>query len=95
MHPTDLEALSLSDGDLVNIQSRVGELSTIVESTEDVMPGVVSLPHGWGHRKPGVRMSIASEQDGVNCNALTDDKFFDKISGNAALNGVPVKVSAA
>ena len=95
MHPDDLNNLSLEDGDVVKIQSRVGEVTTLVESTDDVMPGVVSLPHGWGHQKPGVNMSIARKQEGANCNTLTDDKFFDKISGNAALNGVPVKVSAA
>ncbi len=94
MHPDDLESLSLSDGDAVTVRSRVGEITTVVESTDEMMPGVVSLPHGWGHDKAGVQMSIASKQKGVNCNALTDDKFFDKLSGNAALNGVPVTISA-
>jgi hypothetical protein len=56
---------------------------------------VVSLPHGWGHNRKGVKMAIATQQQGVNCNELTDDKFIDKMSGNAALNGVPVTVKAA
>ena len=67
----------------------------MVISTDEVMPGVVSLPHGWGHDRKGVQMNIASQQQGVNCNILTDDKFYDLMSGNAALNGVPVTVKKA
>ena len=94
MHPDDLAARGLAENDDVQIQSRVGSVQTKVLASDEIMPGVVSLPHGWGHQSKGIKMSIASQQQGVNCNLLTDDKFFDKISGNAALNGVPVKVSA-
>lgn len=95
MHPDDLAARHLVDGCRVKVRSRVGEVETVVVATEDMMPGVVSLPHGWGHQKPGVQLSIASQQQGANCNELTDDQFFDRVSGNAALNGVPVEVVAA
>ena len=56
------------------------------------MPGVVSLPHGYGHDRKGIRMAIASEHPGVSCNDLTDDRYLDALSGNAALNGVLVSV---
>ena len=94
MHPEDMQQRGLSDESEVRIQSRVGEVTTTVIATDEVMRGVVSLPHGWGHKKYAVKMGIAAQQDGVNCNELTDDKFIDKLSGNAALNGVPVVVSA-
>ena len=94
MHPDDLASRNIEDGADVIVQSRVGELTTTVQATDEVMPGVVSLPHGWGHQRPGVKLEIASQQQGKNCNVLTDDKFIDAISGNAALNGVPVSVVA-
>ncbi len=94
MHPRDLETRNIQDGAQVRIESRAGSVTTTVIATEDIMPGVVSLPHGWGHDEPKARLSIASKQGGVNCNALTDDQLYDIASGNAALNGVPVTVSA-
>ena len=69
-------------------------MQTQVMASDEVMPGVVSLPHGWGHKRDGVSMGIAAEQGGVSCNDLTDDKLIDQASGNSALNGVPVKVFA-
>jgi hypothetical protein len=59
------------------------------------MPGVVSLPHGWGHARPGVQLSIARAQPGASANDLTDERELDALSGNAALNGVVVEVTAA
>jgi anaerobic selenocysteine-containing dehydrogenase len=94
MHPDDLAAHKLQDQGQVRITSRVGEVVTQVLASDEVMPGVVSLPHGWGHKRAGVSMAIASEQEGVSCNDLTDDKLVDQISGNAALNGVPVRIFA-
>ncbi|RMM56791.1 Molybdopterin oxidoreductase:molybdopterin dinucleotide-binding region [Pseudomonas syringae pv. atrofaciens] len=60
----------------------------------DMMPGVVSLPHGWGHSRAGVKMAIAQSLPGVSANDLTDERQLDALSGNAALNGVPVQVVA-
>jgi len=58
------------------------------------MPGTVSLPHGWGHDREGTRLGIAALHPGVSANDLTDERYLDVVSGNAALNGVPVTVSA-
>ncbi len=93
MHPDDIKNCSLKDQGPVTIKSRVGQVETTVSACNDLMLGVVSLPHGWGHRKKGVKLDVAATQDGVNCNILTDDKAYDPISGNAALNGIRVKVS--
>ncbi|GAB3091409.1 molybdopterin-dependent oxidoreductase [Aestuariicella hydrocarbonica] len=95
MHPDDLARHHLSDNSEVTIESRVGKVTTTVVASNEVMPGVVSLPHGWGHKRKGVQMGIAAEQQGVSCNDLTDEQRFDPVSGNAVLNGVPVKVFAA
>jgi anaerobic selenocysteine-containing dehydrogenase len=95
MHPQDMHARGIHDGALVNIVSRTGKLQTTVSASEEVMPGVVSLPHGWGHKREGVTLSIASTQDGVSANDLTDERLTDAISGNAVFNGVPVEVSLA
>ncbi|PIB66120.1 molybdopterin oxidoreductase family protein [Pseudomonas sp. 2995-3] len=95
MHPDDLASRQLSDGQWVRVSSRVGEIEVEVVASLDMMPGVVSLPHGWGHGRPGVRMTIASGQPGASANDLTDERQLDELSGNAALNGVPVQVAAA
>lgn len=95
MHPQDLAQRGLSDGQRVRISSRVGTVEVEVLASADMMPGVVSLPHGWGHARPGVQMKIASGQPGCSANDLTDERHLDALSGNSALNGVPVKVVAA
>ena len=95
MHPDDLSRRQLSDGQRVRVSSRIGMIEVEVVASLDMMPGVVSLPHGWGHGRPGVQMSIASGQPGASANDLTDERQLDELSGNAALNGVPVQVAAA
>ena len=95
MHPDDLVSRQLSDGQRVRVSSRIGMIEVEVVASLDMMPGVVSLPHGWGHGRPGVQMSIASAQPGASANDLTDERQLDELSGNAALNGVPVQVAAA
>lgn len=94
MHPRDLAAHGLTDGQRVCVRSRVGEVEIEVQASDEVMPGVVSLPHGFGHARPGVRMSVASAHAGVSINDLTDEQYADVPSGNAALNGTPVSVRA-
>jgi anaerobic selenocysteine-containing dehydrogenase len=93
MHPDDLADRGLADGATVAVSSRVGAVEVEVSATDDMMRGVVCLPHGYGHRREGVRLSQASDLPGVSINDLTDPELLD-VSGNAALNGVPVKVSA-
>ena len=95
MHPDDLARRRLSDGQRVRVSSRIGTIEVEVQASLDMMPGVVSLPHGWGHGRPGVQMTIASGQPGASANDLTDERQLDELSGNAALNGVPVQVAAA
>ena len=91
MHPKDLADRGLEDGAMVRVSSRVGSVDVEVSSVDDVMPGVVSLPHGYGHQVAGTRMRHASTVAGVSINDLTDPERLD-VSGNAALNGVPVTV---
>ncbi len=95
LHPRDAERLRLSDGQLAQVRSRVGEVEAPVEITENIMPGVVSLPHGWGHRHAGSRLRVAQEQPGVSINNLTDESQVDPVSGNAVLVGVPVEILPA
>jgi anaerobic selenocysteine-containing dehydrogenase len=94
MNPEDLESHGLTDGANVQVASRVGKVTTEVRATDDMMPGVVSLPHGYGHQLDGVRLTNASQVVGVSANELTDPERLD-VSGNAALNGVPVTVTPA
>ena len=91
MNPDDLAERGLADGDQVEVTSRVGKVVTDVRGTEDMMRGVVSLPHGYGHQRTGVKMGNAALVVGVSINDLTDPERLD-LSGNAALNGVPVTV---
>jgi anaerobic selenocysteine-containing dehydrogenase len=95
VHPEDARRLGLEAGGRAWVASRVGKLEASVEITEDVMPGVVSLPHGWGHDRPGAALSVARRRPGVNSNLLTDEAAMDPLSGNAVLNGIPVRVEAA
>jgi anaerobic selenocysteine-containing dehydrogenase len=95
VHPDDATMLGLSDGGSARITSRAGEVVAPVEVTDEIMPGVVSLPHGWGHGMRGARQSVASEYAGVNSNLLTDENVVDPLSGNAVLNGIPVRVEVA
>jgi anaerobic selenocysteine-containing dehydrogenase len=94
MHPVVLAARGLTDGSLVAVSSRVGSVTVEVAAADDMMPGVVSLPHGYGHQVDGTRMGQASKVVGVSINDLTDPERLD-VSGNAALSGVPVTVAAA
>ena len=91
----DAARLGLADGQPAVVRSRVGEVEAVVEVCDEVMPGVVSLPHGWGHDLSGVRMEVARAHAGVSANDLTDDATIDPLSGNAMLNAVPVTVEAA
>lgn len=95
MHPDDLAARGLADGQRVRVRSRVGMIEVEVAASDELMPGVVSLPHGWGHARPGVQLAIAGVQPGASANDLTDETRLDGLSGNAVLNGVPVEVEAA
>ena len=93
IHPNDAARLKLEQGSAARVSSRVGSLEAPVEITSEVMEGVVSLPHGWGHDHKDTQMRVAHEHAGVNSNRLTDESIVDALSGNAILNGIPVQVS--
>lgn len=95
LHPDDAAALGIVDQQLITVRSRVGEVQIAAEITDELMQGVISIPHGWGHNKTGTQWQIAEQHAGVSVNALTDDLAIDTLSGNAALNAVPVWVSIA
>ena len=92
MHPDDLAARGIADGSVVHVESAVGSVEVEVAATTDMMPGVVSLPHGYGHRRDGVRLRHAVTLPGASMNDLTDPAVLD-VSGNAVLSGVPVSVT--
>ena len=92
MHPEDAAHLELVDGNTANVTSRAGSVEIPIEITDAIMPGVVSIPHGWGHSVSMTKTRIASEHAGVNTNILSDEAQVDPLSGNAVLNGIPVTV---
>jgi anaerobic selenocysteine-containing dehydrogenase len=95
MHPDDAASRGLADGSTATVSSRVGSLTAPVELTDNIRQGVVSLPHGWGHGLPGTQLEVAAEFAGVNSNVLTDGSVIDPLSGNSALNAIPVEVAPA
>ncbi|GHB07196.1 MULTISPECIES: molybdopterin oxidoreductase family protein [Streptomyces] len=95
IHPDDAARVGLSDGDTARITAAGGEVEAPAEITDAVRTGVVSLPHGWGHSRPGTRMSVAEAEPGVNVNQLLDGTLMDPLSGTSVLNAVPVSVSPA
>jgi anaerobic selenocysteine-containing dehydrogenase len=93
MHPADAARCRVTDDDIVTVKSESGEIKVPVEITEAIRPGVVSMPHGWGHDKPGTRLSVANGAPGANTNVLSPPRLIDEPSGNGVLNGIPVTVS--
>ncbi len=93
VHPDDASRLGLADGAMAAITNGARRIEAQVEVSATMMPGVVSLPHGWGHDLPGVRMNVAAARPGANLNALLDENLRDPLSGNAVLSGVPVRMS--
>ncbi|MBB4716272.1 anaerobic selenocysteine-containing dehydrogenase [Streptomyces luteogriseus] len=93
IHPKDAERLGVKSAEPVRVKGAGGEVTVEAEVTDTVRRGVVSLPHGWGHDRPGTRLSHASTDPGVNVNQLLDGRLLDPLSGNAVLNGVPVEVA--
>ncbi|MFD9794715.1 molybdopterin oxidoreductase family protein [Streptomyces sp. NPDC059070] len=94
VHPEDAARLGLRDGDPVRVKADGGEVAAPVEITDAVRTGVVSLPHGWGHDRPGTRLGVAAGRPGVNVNQLLDGSRLDPLSGTAVLNGFPVELIA-
>ncbi len=95
VHPADAARLGLTDGGLASVTSRAGKLQVPVEVTDEVRPGVVSIPHGWGHDVEGARTRVARANPGVNSNLVADETLLDVPSGTSVLNGIPVEVVPA
>lgn len=93
IHPEHAAKLGIVQGSMVKVTSAVNSLDVIAQISDEVMLGVVSIPHGWGHNRKGTSMAIAQSHSGVSVNDLTDDKLLDELSGNAAVNGVEVKLN--
>ena len=95
VHPVDATRLQLQDGALAEICNGPRSVQAQVHISDEMMPGVVSLPHGWGHNLPGAKLHLAAERPGTNLNALLDDQLRDPLSGNAVLGGVAITMRAA
>ena len=92
VHSEDATRLAVEDGTRVLVTSSTGEIVVSVEVNDEARPGVVSMPYGWGHDRPGAQLSVASQRPGVNTNVLTDRHAVDPLSGNAVFNGIPVEI---
>jgi len=95
VHPEDAARLGLADGDPAEVASRSGAVTIPVEISDTIRPGVVSIPHGWGHDREGARLGVAARHAGANVNVLAEGDRFDPLSGTAVLNGIPVTVRPA
>jgi anaerobic selenocysteine-containing dehydrogenase len=95
VHPDDARAKSLADGALARVTSEAGSIVVPVQVSDEMMPGVVSLPHGWGHDKEGIRLGVARQYAGVNSNILSPGRLVDPLSNNAVVNGIEVEVAPA
>jgi anaerobic selenocysteine-containing dehydrogenase len=94
MHPADAANRDLLPGQKVVVRSRVGSIVLPVEVSEEIMPGVVSIPHGWGHDRDGNQQAVARQHAGASINDLTDEQNIDALCGTAAFNGTAVTVAA-
>jgi anaerobic selenocysteine-containing dehydrogenase len=93
VHPDDAAERGLATGDQTRVTTEAGSIVAVVEVSDEIRPGVVSLPHGFGHGQPGTRSSVANAKAGPNTNVLMPGRFIDEPSGNAAVNGVPVELA--
>ncbi|HEX2574687.1 MAG TPA: molybdopterin-dependent oxidoreductase [Polyangia bacterium] len=92
VHPQDAAAHGLTQGGRARIVRDEHSVEALVELSEDMMPGVISLPHGWGHDLDGIRLGIAAARPGANINQLADEGVMEPLSGTAVLSGVPVRL---
>ena len=95
MNGEDASRLNLQDEQPVQVTSSVGSVRVPLEVTDKMVPGVVSLPHGYGHHRSGTKLDVAQQQPGVSINDLTDDKVVDTLTGNAAFSAQRVRVETA
>jgi anaerobic selenocysteine-containing dehydrogenase len=92
INPADSESLGLKENEIAVIKSRVGQVEIPIEISSDIMSGVVSIPHGYGHHRIGTKQEIAKQYAGVSINDLSDEKVIDKLTGNSAFSAVRVEI---
>ena len=92
IHSTDAAARGIATGDMVRVSSRVGSLTIPATVVDSIMPGVISIPHGFGHTRSGTQLTVPDHAVGVSVNDITDPSQVDILSGTAIFNGVPVRV---
>ena len=92
VHPDDAQKHGVKHGERAEVSSRAGRVEIEVEVSDEIMPGVVSLPHGFGHARAGTKLSVANQHAGASVNDLTDEQHLDDLAGTAALSGVPVEL---
>lgn len=95
IHPDDAAEYQISNDQLVTVSSRIGQIKVVAQITSEISPGVVSIPHGWGHDREGIRLGVAAKAPGVSVNDITDDQAVDPVSGTAAVNGIKVRIETA
>ena len=94
VHPLDAARCGVTEGAMATLRNGERSVQAQVHISAEMMPGVVSLPHGWGHNLPGAQLHVAAERPGANLNALLDDQLRDPLSGNAVLGGVAITMTA-
>jgi anaerobic selenocysteine-containing dehydrogenase len=93
MHPDDAKRLGLINGERVQVKSSRNVIELPLHITDEVMPGVMCMPYGWGHHREGIRMGVAAQVADANYNDVVEEDAFDPISGASVLNGVTVRIS--
>jgi anaerobic selenocysteine-containing dehydrogenase len=92
MNPEDAQRIGAQNQEKVRVTSKTGTVDAQIEITDEMMPGVVSLPHGWGHNRAGIQLNVAAKHAGASINDLTDDTALDLLCGTAAFNGTAVQI---
>ncbi len=95
INPSDAENLRIENGQQLKVSSRVGGIEIPCEISDKIMPGVVSIPHGYGHGRAGVKLDTATNHAGASINDLTDERVLDELTGNAAFSNVKVRLESA
>ena len=94
IHPDDAEQLNIENHQHVRVTSNIDSLEIPIEISNEMMRGVVSIPHGFGHHRTGTNIKLAQENTGVSINDITDNRSIDSLTGNANLSGTKVKIEA-
>lgn len=92
IHPEDAKQKNITDGELVTVTSRIGSIDIKAEITDEMMPGTVSIPHGWGHHRQGIQMDVAAQHAGVSINDIIDDELVDELCGVSVINATPITI---